>query len=901
MRPPVILSRVIARLRGLARRRAAHAEFDEELQFHLAQAIEEHVARGATPDQARRLALRDLGGLTATTQAVRDVRTLSLDVLWRDVRYAIRALAATPGFTLVALLVLALGIGATTAIVSLVDAVVIRDLPFDQSDRLVVIGERALDEEPATPFGADPQYAATRRTTPQTFLDWRERQDALSGMAAVAYAEVSVQGDADVLPRPLRAQRVTMEFLDVLRVRPMLGRNFSSSDEFAGGPRVALISHHLWQEHFSGRADVIGLPLHTQRVVYEVVGVMPADFTYPVDTYLLGSREPVHVWLPYGFSTEDRIRGTDYGYNLHVVGRLRDEVSLDVARQRMQALAATLAATHPRWYEGRATTVELLHEFLTRRVRAWMGLLLGAAACVLLIACVNLATLLLVRGTSRSKELAVRAALGASGRDLTRMLLVESLVLALCGAALGVGLAWWGLDVLRVWIPDEIARADQMRLDLRVLGVMSLATVVTGVSVGLAPVLQLVRPSGSRRLHRSHRSTASGRSTWLRSALVTTEVALAVVLLVGAALFLSSYSHVTGIALGLDPHEVQALQVRVAELPDDPALAARRNRMLLERVRQRVESLPGIEHAALLGGGLPLRGDLRTVDFEIPGRDMRGTDIDLNQISPRYFETLRVPVLRGRAFTDADTDSAARVVILNEVAARRYFGGDSALGRVVRIDGDRTVVGIVGSVRHDGPETDWRTQAFVPMAQSRVFGATVVVRTAAGVGPDVLPAIRRAIASEFAGLPVRVDEGTLTGYAERLVVRRRFTMQVVGAFGVLALAIAVVGIYGVMAYAVTQRTREIGIRMAIGARAAAVIRTVLGGSMTSVLLGLVVGAVVASSLAPLVRGFLFGVTPHDPRVYVGAAAVLLIAALVAALAPAWRATRVDPVTALRAE
>ena len=388
-----MFARLVAYVRGIARRRRISAEVEDELRFHVEQEIEAHVARGVSPVEARRMALRDLGGLTQVTQAVRDVRTIWLDLLWRDARHAVRSLRRTPAFTSVALVVLTLSIGATTAIFSVVDAVILRGLPFPESDRLVAVGE--LNVKDSAP-------SALNLTTPQTFLDWRDQQDVFTGLAAVAYAEVSLRREGDALPENLRAQRVTADFFSVLRTQPVLGRPFSREDEVEGRGKVAVISYALWQRRFGGSPDVIGAYLPGQQASFEVVGVMPPGFSYPVDTYVLGVREPVDVWLPYVFTSDDRVRGNSYGYNLHVVGRLRDGVSIERAQARMGQITASLAAETPRWFsgpcgQGRAAA----------RVRdSWCAHLddhaAGAVSFVLLIACVNLANLMLVRATART-------------------------------------------------------------------------------------------------------------------------------------------------------------------------------------------------------------------------------------------------------------------------------------------------------------------------------------------------------------------------------------------------------------------------------------------------------------------------------------------------------------------
>jgi predicted permease len=890
-----MFARLVAFVRGIARRGKISAEVDDELRFHVEQEIEAHVARGVSATEAGRMALRDLGGLTSTTQAVRDVRTIWVDLLWRDTLHAVRSLRATPAFTSVALAVLTLSIGATTAIFSVVDAVIIRGLPFDESDRLVTVGELNIN---------DGSTSSLNRAAPQNFLDWRDRQDVFTGLAAVGYAEISLKAEGNALPENLRAQRVTADFFSVLRAAPFLGRSFTSDNEVEGRAHVAVISYGLWQRRFGGTPDVLGAQLPGELASFEIVGVMPPGFTYPVDTYILGTREPPDVWVPYAFSREDRVRGNTFGYNLHVVGRLRDGVSIQQAQARMDHITAALAAETPRWFTDRVAKVEPLHHFVTRGVRTWMVMLLGAVSFVLLIAGVNLANLMLVRATTRTRELGIRAALGASQWDLSRMLLLESLVLSLAGAALGVLAAWWGVEILRSAMPPEVPRAADIAVDLRVLLATAVAAIVTGIAFGLTPVVQFARPTVANALRQSERAATGGsRTQWLRGTLVVVEVALAVVLLVGSGLFLASFARVTAVNLGLDYRDVLAVQVRILEMPTDLQKASERNRQLLINVLDRVRALPSVDVAALLGGGLPLRGDLRTVDFGIPGRDLpKNTDIDFNQISADYFKAIRVPILKGRGFTEADSQNSEPVVILNQAAAARYFEGDDALGKVVRLAGNRMVVGIVGDVRHDGPESGWRTQAFVPLAQSRVLGATLVVRTTRDA-PDVLPEVRRAISSEFAdaGIPTRVDEGALEQYYDGLVAQRRFNMMLLSLFGLLGLVIAVVGIYGVMAYIVGQRTQEIGIRMALGAAPSKILTSVLGGALLYLMIGLAIGLSGAWGLAGLVGGFLFEIQPHDPTIYAAVLAVLALSGLTAAFLPARRAARVDPLIALRNE
>lgn len=814
----------------------------------------------------------------------------ALDSIWRELRYAVRALRTTPTFTIVALAVLTLSIGAATAIFSVVDAVVLRPLPFDESDRLVAVGERNINDDPET---------SRNLVAPQNFVDWRARQDVFSGLAAVWDAGISVDLPDSGTSESVRAQAVSADFFTVLRVAPLLGRTFTRDNEVDGNHRVAVISYGFWQRRFGGADDVIGRILSGPLASWEIIGVMSPGFSYPV-----GDMEPTEVWLPYVISEEQRVRGSDFAYVLQVIGRLGEGVSIEEARARMKQIHASLAAETPRWFIDREVSVEPLRDYFTRSVRSLMLMLLGAVSFVLVIACVNLANLMLVRATTRGRELGVRAALGASSWQLSRGLLLESLALSSAGAALGVIAAWWGLDILRSSVPAGVPRAADIALDVRVLGGSVIAAVVTGLAFGSAPALQLRRMApGGALAARVGTGTAGRGPQRLRASLVAAQVALAVVLLVGSALFLTSFARVTGIDLGFDRRDVLTTRVRLLELPNDPQQAARRNRALLLNVLDRVRAVPGVEVASLLSGGLPLRGDLQTVDLEIPGRTLPpNTDIMRSRISEGYFEALGVPLRAGRAFTPADRDGSPPVLILNEMAAERYFGGEDPIGKVVVVDGPRTVVGIVGNVRHAGPEGSWRTQAYVPLRQGPVFGATLVTRTVAGA-TGVAAAVREAIAAEFPGaqLPTLVELGTLEASFDGLVVQRRFTMLLLALFGGLGVVIATVGIYGVTAYAVTQRRREIGIRIAVGALPAAVVASVLARTARYLVAGLAVGLAGAWSLSALVESFLFRVEPHDPIIYAAVGIALLAAGLAAGFLPARRAARVDPLSVLRAD
>jgi predicted permease len=876
--------RVLAWLGAMRRRRQIDAEAAEELAFHLEQETQANVERGMTPHDARRAARLALGGEAQTLEAVRDVRTTSVDRWWRELRYAARALRATPSFTVVALAVTTLSIGTSTAIYSVVDGVLLRPLPFARPDRLVAVGE--LDTR-------RPSEQDLNLVAPQNFLDWHARQRAFSSLAAIGYSSVSLKAEPGQEPETLTAQAVTADFFAVLGTAPMLGRTFTPAHEVPG-IRVAVISHRLWQRRLGGDPDVVGRTLKGQQGDFEILAVMPPDFAYPV-----GAIDPTDVWLPHVFRPDERVRGDDFAYRLQVIGRLRDDTSLAQAQAQMTRITAALGRETPRWFEHRVAHVEPLRDYATRGVRRWMLMLLAAVGVVLLIGCVNMANLMLVRASQRGRDLMVRSALGASRWDLARGLLVESLLLSCGGAVLGTLAAALGLESLRAVIPADVPHVAAIAIDRRVLAATILLAVVSGCLFAAAPLIQLARSRASGEVLGQRAPTSTRTHHRLRAALIVAEVACALVLLVGSGLFISSFARVAGVDLGLDPDAVLTVRVRPLVGPHNWQQAQARHPGLLRDLLAAVREIPGVETAALVGGGLPLRGDVRTTALAIPGRDLPpGEALDFNQVSPDYFRTLRVPLLAGRFFGDDDGEASAPVVVLNRAAAERYFPGDDPIGKTVAFLGTRRIVGVVGNIRHDGPESGWRGQGFVPMAQSREVGATLVLRLSHQPA-DVLPAVKRAIWARFPDLALP-DVETLDGYLGRLTAQRRFTMLLFSLLGVLGAVITCVGIYGVMAYVVELRTHDIGIRMALGARPGAILAAIVGQAVAYLCAGLAIGLPVAWLLGAIVSGFLFQVEPHDPRVYAGVSAALVLTGVVAALVPARRAARVDPLLALRA-
>jgi putative ABC transport system permease protein len=808
-----------------------------------------------------------------------------------DLRNALRALRATPAFTAVALIVLTLGIGASTAIFSVVDAVVLRALPFDEGDRLVAIGEVRIDAG---------GHAVGRPSSeaPQNFLAWRAQQDVFDGLAAAASTRLTLRtGDG---AESLRVARVTSDLFHVLRVPPATGVPFATDNEVEGRHRVAVLSDSFWRRHFGADPHVVGKTLTLDEGVYDVVGVMPPGFRYPID-----SSQPSDLYVPYVMTANDKVRGNSRSYYLQVVGRLKNGVTLDQARARIDQIDLAESKAFPAWFKGRWPAVMQLRELLVGQVRSWMLMLLGAVALVLLIACVNVANLMLVRATAREREMAVRAALGASRWQLIRGSLVESLVLSTIGTGLGLLLAWWGVGVLKASLPQSVPRLASIAVDLRVLLAAAGAAFVTGIVFGLAPAFQASRTDVTGALKEGGRGAAGSTRQRLRSALVVAEVTLAVLLLVGAGLFVSSFARLMHVDIGIDYDRVLTMPAYVKMDFNDKAsrdAGMARVAQLIPQILERVRQIPGVEVASALYNGLPLSGSWSRTSVKVPGnpKEFGGDDsVDIRSASPDYPKAVHLPLRAGRFLTDADTATSAKVVVLNDVAAKKYFPDRDALGATIAINGDRTVVGIVGSIRLGGPETEVRPESYMAFSQNFATGGDLVVRTT-GDPAAMVPAVKAAVHSLAPDITIPETE-TLRGYFDRLTAQRRFNMLLLSLFGGLGVVIAAVGIYGVMAYVVAQRTQEIGVRMALGAVPTQILRMVLGRASLYVVIGLVVGLGGAWALARFVQTFLFQVQPHDVTVYALVAVTLLVTGLVAAFVPARRAAKVDPLVALRME
>lgn len=894
-----LLRSLVARVLALFRGRRYDRELDDEVLAHLELAERDALDAGMSPEDARREARLRFGGIDVMTEEHRDRRSARwIETLGKDVRYAFRSLRRDRTFTAVAVAVLTLAIGAGTIVFSVVDAVVLRGLPFDEHDRLAAVQEC---------YDVNRGCASRSETTPQTFLDWRRQQQSFDAIAAVERRQFRVKLAAGP-PAEIEARVVSHELFGVLRVVPMLGRPFTPEDE-TDDRRLVILSHGFWLRVFGGDPSVIGRTLDVDEYSWEVVGVMPPGFSYPVSTY-----PAPEIYAPLQIRAADSIRDSGRSYLFAVVGRLRDHVTLAQAGTDIAAITSRLAADFPDWFEGRVTSVVALRDHLVGRVRSWMLLLLGAVVVVLLIACANLANLMLARSTVRAREGTIRAALGASRWRLIRTVMIEGLVLSLIGAALGIVVAYIGVSLVTSWLPVDLPRAMSVAVDLRVLTATSLAAVVTGIVFSIAPALQSSNPDLNTALRDGGRSVVSRAGERIRAGLVVVEIGFAVFLVIGASLFIGSVVKWLRIDLGFDHRNLIAMSI--AEPPDQRALdeallqgdaavraynANRRERhaAFARQFVSAIDQVPGVVGSAVVAGGLPLTRAVSSAPIEVPDRGVRG-NANWRQVSSGYASVLGLALVEGRYLAAADVTSAEQVAVVNESAVRAWWPGESPLGRRMTWAGqERVVVGVVSDVRHLGPEQPARPEIHMLM-EGRWTSASLLVRTSRDPN-DVLPLVRAAVLSVNPEQLIVGDVFTLEGYADRLVAQRRFTMGMFALLGITGLVIAAAGVYGVMAYTVSQRRQEIGVRMALGARPADVVSMVLGRSLTLVVMGLTIGTAGAWYASSAVETFLFELSPTDTRIYAIAIATIGPAGILASIVPARRAAKVDPLVALRAE
>jgi predicted permease len=753
----------------------------------------------------------------------------------------------------------------------------------------------------AMPGAKPPDPDALMSVTAQDYLDWADRQQVFEAMAAVNYTGDYVFHPSGAEPEVVKGHGVTASFFDVLRARPMLGAAFPSRDDVAGRDRVVVVSHGFWQRHLGADSSAVGHSLALNGESYTIVGVMPAGFDYPP-----GSPQPADVWTLWVPGPQDRVRGGRGARSLgglQSIARLRPDMSPDQAQAQLSQVAATIAAANPTTNARRGIGVRPLRDHLVgSSTRLWMLMLLAAVGIVLLIACANVANLWLARASVQQRDAAVRVALGASRGRLVQRYLIESLAVSVSGTIVGLALAWLCVRVLAAALPESLARVADIGIDARVLAVAAVAALVTGLVSGLAPALQGSSPALSTALSESSRGGGPGRGRrHARAVLVVAEVALAVVLLVGASLFIGSFINVMRIDPGFRTEGVLAAQI----VPrPSPGAAQADMRLALADIADRARQLPGVIDAAAAAPGIPFRINLQIDGLQVPGQPLDyNKTVSLKVVTAGYHRTLAITLRSGRYFTDDDREGAEAVVILSEAATRLFFGGDDPIGRTVIVVGgglERRVVGVVANARQASLEVSPHPEVYVPLAQGRSPSYGFVLLHTTGDPNDVLPALRAVVAQVVPQVPLR-NIARLEDLLAAQTAERRLNMLMFSLFGVLGLTIAAVGLFGVLAYLVSQQTRDIGIRMALGATRARVVAGVVGHAGWLVTGGLVVGGLAAWSLSNLAGRFLFGLDPTDARAYVVAMVTLVAAALVATVLPARRAASVNPIEALRNE
>jgi putative ABC transport system permease protein len=799
-----------------------------------------------------------------------------MNALWQDLRYGARMLVKRPGFTLIAIFTLALGIGANTAIFSVVNAVLLRALPYHEPDRLV----RLWESNPAANLRA---FSASF----PNFTDWRNQNRVFEQMAAYREDGFNLTGGTE--PERVIGARVTAGFFPALGVAPRAGRMFLPGEDQPGGDRAMIVSYGMWQRRFGGRPNLIGQQLSLDGQSFTVVGVMPPGFTFPQDD--------IEVWTPYALDPQQEDRGTHF---LRVIARLRPEVTLEQARLEMDTIASRLQQAYPQLNTGWGVFMLPLHEAISGQVRATMLILLGAVGFVLLIACANVANLLLARAAARGTEIAVRAALGAGRGRILRQLLTESLLLALLGGGIGLLLAVWGIDLLVSFGPQNIPRLKEIGIDGRVLGFTLSLSLLTGAIFGLAPALNPSRIDFTQALKEGGRTSTGGLARHhLGRLLLVSETALAMVLLVGAGLLVQNFIRLQRVNPGFDPAHGLTMQINLSQSKDPKQRAS-----FLQQALERIETLPGVQVAGA-AHRLPLRGN-SGIGFSIEGRPAPppGQDISINyrSITPGYFRALGMPIIRGRTFSEQEAWGTGGAIVINQAAARRYWSNEDPIGRRVHLgrqDSGLTVVGVVGDVRESGLQLEPEPGIYVPYAHFPMPSLTLVIRAAAdplGIVSDVRRQIRAVDPDQAVSQIVTLEQ--LVGTA---MAQPRFNASLLFLFAAVALVLAAVGIYGVMAHVVGQRTREIGLRLALGAQTADVLRLILGQGMTPALTGVLIGLGGGLALTRLIENLLFGVSATDPLTFTMIGLLLAVVALLACYVPARKATKIDPMVALRYE
>ena len=873
--------------RNLVHRRAADRDLEEEISNAHAELTDEYVRRGMDRDKAARAATLALGHTHVVTERIRDARAGAfLDRLLQDVRYGARSLRRTPGFTAVVVLTLAIGIGATTAIFSVVDAVLINPLPYPTADRLEMI------------WVSNPQQNREKDVTSYpNFADWQSQATTFEAMAAVAGATFTLTGAGE--PRVVPGERVTGRFFDLFGMPALHGRTLQEADTRAGREAVLVLSHALWREHFGGDPTAVGRTVSVNARPFEIVGVMPHKFS---------AIHTAQAWAPLSpsgaFAQLAAARGPQW---LEVIGLVKRGTPRESAQSEMSAIMGGLAERFPVENSGRGILLESLKETAVGDVRPTLLLLAGAVVLVLLIVCANVAGLLAARRSARQREMAVRVAIGAGRGHLIRQLLVESLLLGAAGAAAGIALAAWLLRALLAARPANLPRATEIHLSIETLIFAIGVSLLAALAFGLLPAVGMLRPDPGGNLREDTRGSVGASGHRLRRVLVVAEVALACVLVTGAGLLVRSFAAMHSENPGFERERLFTMRLTL------PAARYPQNtdaRTFYTSLLEKIEAIPGVERAGATTFPMLSRSSgsasLRIEGAAPPPPGTPDEPVTMDVITPAAFEALGVPITRGRMFNAGDVADGLPVVIVNEAFVRRFYPHQDPTGKRVTFDGFDTggrpvrwltIVGVAGNTRRSGFKIPVREELYFPLSQASAGSMYVFVRTS-GAPESVIAPVRSAVWSLDPQLAIALPR-TMQGVMAAAVAEERFRMTLVAGFAATALLLAALGVYGLMAFATTQRMREFGVRLALGATPRGVLWTVMRDGFTLAAIGLAVGLAAAALVARAMRQMLFGIGPFDPLTFAAMAGVLLASAGLAAFLPARRATRVDPMIVLR--
>jgi predicted permease len=870
----------------MSRRKRMLEDLDQDIRDHIERETQDNIERGMSPAEAHYAAMRKFGNATRVKEEIRAVWSFVwFEQLVEDIRFGLRMLRKSPGFTLVAVLTLALGIGANTYIFSIVDALVLRPLEFADPGRTVALWERL----PAR--GID-----RNELSPANFLDWKAQNHVFDHIAVQGWWDANLGGVEH--PEHLHGFLVTPDYLGALQAQPMLGRTFLEEEGVPGKDHVAILGYALWRDHFAADSSIAGKTVLLNGIDYTVVGVMGPAFNYP---------SGAQVWAAFAFTPEmETNRGSHY---LRGVAHLAPGITRDRAQAEMSAIASRLAQQYPQTNIGRDVHVIPLMESEVGQTRAPLVIMLAAVGLVLLIACANVSNLLLARASSRQRETAIRSALGATRLRLVRQWLVESMLLGLLGGGLGILFAYLCLYARVIRIPLEFSRMlpgwDKIAINTPVLLFTTAVSLATGLIFGFLPALAASRLNVNDTLKEGTPSAGAGRRRkWLRNVLIVSEVALSLALLATAGLMMKSFVRLERVSPGFNPDKLLTMFLA---LPDAKYTSNSQAVNFDEQLVGRARNLPGVQNAAI-ANLLPLGGMNETWSLGIEGRPepKPGQDPDASYrvVTDSYFRTMEIPILQGREFSSEDSENGQRVVAVNEAFAARYWPGENALGKRMKLNGPpekdpwRTVVAVVGNVKNqlDLPAPP---EMYFPLRQQVEYTVALVVRTSSDAG-RMAESVRAQVAALDPDLPA-FNISTMDELRSTSVIAQRIGGTLMSAFAVFALVLAAIGLFGVIAYAVSERTREIGIRIALGAKPREVFRLVVGQGMTLAMIGLLVGLPLALGMGRAVAGLLYGIAPNDFGTFAGVAILLALVAFVACYIPARRAMRVDPIIALRYE